>query len=615
MKKFYLSLAAFSICAMLLCSCKTDSSGDGVLTEEISSETLNAKYGEITADNSFMEGEWVEQSGFAFMYEDGIWHDYMSYEPLAVTFDDGEIIIDGASCGKMKASDDNTVVFSYGIDRIKAVRAESEKGREYIADLSENIIGTWIYYESNLRIEYTFDGEKLTVAYNGIHGDAYSFDMPYEWNGARIVTESTGGESITVAVRIEDDVLTLISEDESSEMYRSGSSELDASNLLQGYWVNIDSPYEQWQFFEDGTASVAGAECTYTAEKNNSGIFLTFDDGTYYFAQIRGSRITLENDSTQITLYEEGSAEIKEARKKYNLKTEKADLFERFPDMNGWLEYCDYGDIPKLADADYIQQSINEGVFLVSTPEELASFNYYVNTNAGGQYLFMQLQNDIDLDGYAWAPMGWSADANSDYPFTCLVDGSGYAIKNMTVNTNMSDAGFIGWETGCYVGNITFENASVSGGNCNGIITGQAICGVYENCHVSGQVSGSQAGSMLGYEANCTIRSCTADVTVNGELFEFLSWNEKEKSEIVIENPVEITIDENHTVTRPEVEEYSNLGWQVFYNGEEVLHRNAENELSYQYFGTSPGTYEIYLSAYVSGQYVPISNTVTYTIE
>ena len=54
----------------------------------------------------------------------------------------------------------------------------------------------------------------------------------------------------------------------------------------------------------------------------------------------------------------------------------------------------------------------------------------------------------------------------------------------------------------------------------------------------------------------------------------------------------------------------------VFEDGKEVLHRNAENELSYQYFGNNPGhRYEIYLTAYVQGQYVPISNTIEYTVE
>ena len=84
----------------------------------------------------------------------------------------------------------------------------------------------------------------------------------------------------------------------------------------------------------------------------------------------------------------------------------------------------------------------------------------------------------------------------------------------------------------------------------------------------------------------------------------------------MIENPVTITIDENYTVTRPEVEGYANLGWMVLKDGEQVLHRNAEGELSYCYFGNEPGhSYEIYLTAFVQGQYVPISNIIEYTVE
>ncbi|MBQ7980877.1 MAG: hypothetical protein IJ305_04630, partial [Oscillospiraceae bacterium] len=99
------------------------------------------------------------------------------------------------------------------------------------------------------------------------------------------------------------------------------------------------------------------------------------------------------------------------------------------------------------------------------------------------------------------------------------------------------------------------------------------------------------------------------------EPFDFLTYNDKAKSEIVIENPVEITIDDTYTVTRPEVEGYANLGWLIEKDGLQVLHRNAENELSYQYFGRDSGVYTICLTAFVNGQYVPISNIIEYTID
>jgi len=56
--------------------------------------------------------------------------------------------------------------------------------------------------------------------------------------------------------------------------------------------------------------------------------------------------------------------------------------------------------------------------------------------------------------------------------------------------------------------------------------------------------------------------------------------------------------------------------WMVYEDGKELLHRNAENEFSYCYFGNESGhSYEIYLSAYVKGQYVPISNIIKYTVK
>ncbi len=387
-------------------------------------------------------------------------------------------------------------------------------------------------------------------------------------------------------------------------------------DIVSGFYVNIANPYEQWQFFDNGGFYYAGQELTYEVTRENYQIYLKISDGREYTVEKgRNNQLTLISENDEIVeLYEEGSDEVMEAREQQRLYSAKADLFEKYPDEYGWLKECDYGDIPYLADEEYIEKSLAEGVFLVSTPEQLASFNYIVNTSLYGQMLFMQLQNDIDLDGYSWVPMGWYG-GETDLPFMCFVDGNGYTIKNMTINCYDDSAGFIGWETGCGVYNITFENAEVNGGSMVGIITGQAIGGWYENCHVSGRVNGYSAGSMLGHDASCRITDCTADVIVNGEPFDFLTWNDKEKSEIVIENPVEITIDDTYTVTRPEVEGYTNLGWMIYKDGVQMLHRNAENELSYQYFVKDPGKYEIYLTAWVEGQYMPISNIIEYTIE
>ena len=392
------------------------------------------------------------------------------------------------------------------------------------------------------------------------------------------------------------------------------------AEALSGVWFNADNMEEKWVFGEGGVLTVGGNAHTYALKKPLlSGELLKIDDTSYRFSAYDNSYLNIYDRATGepvFTLYsEDNDRYIKYLREK-RIETECAELFSRYPDKDGWISKANCGDIPLLADADFIDGCISEGIFRVNTPEQLASYCWFVNTQES-LWVPLEITADIDLSGYEWAPMGWSGGYEDDHAFCGYVSGGGHTIKNMTINCSGagSDAGFIGWETWCCVIDLAFDGAKVSGGMA-GVVTGQAIGGTYQNITVTNStVEGYHAGSMLGWDANTTKKNCSAEVIVNGEEFEFLSYNESEKSKIVIDNPVEITIDENHTVTRPEVEGYTNLGWMVFYNGEQVLHRNAENELSYTYFLNEPGTYEIYLTAFVSGQYVPISNTVSYTIE
>ncbi len=292
-----------------------------------------------------------------------------------------------------------------------------------------------------------------------------------------------------------------------------------------------------------------------------------------------------------------------------------AQLLVKYPDTYGWMEKCDCGDIPYLANAGYIDKSVRDGIFLVSTPEELASFVYYVNTVPEGDAQYMQLMNDIDLTGYEWAPMGWYDGEGVDMPFNGGIYGEGYTICNLYIENDQNYIGFIG--RGLYNGvwDLTLEDAYVKGRISPAVLTGQATRGWYENCHVSGEVYGDKAGSLLGSSSTYDIYDCTADVTVNGETFEFLTYDEKAISEIVIEEPIVIVLHDDYSVTRTEGVDYTNLGWQVRKDGKVVVERDSAGELTYSYEDQSPGTYTICLTAFVEGQYVPVSNTVEYTIE
>ncbi len=395
------------------------------------------------------------------------------------------------------------------------------------------------------------------------------------------------------------------------------AAEAAVPEILSGAWFNAENMEEKWTFGEGGVLTVGNEEHTYSLRRSLlSGEILKIDGKSYGFSVYGNSDFYIYergSGAPVFTLYSEDNDKYVQYLRNKSIESECADLLDRYPDKDGWIDSINCGDIPFLADADYIDKSLKEGIFRAATPEQLASYCWFVNTQEQGLTV-LDITGDIDLSGYEWAPMGWS----DDHAFCGYVGGNGHTIKNMTINCSVVgyDAGFIGWETFCCVFDLAFDGAKVNGGNAAGVVAGQAIGGNYQNITITNSsVDGNCAGSMLGWDANTTKKNCSADVLVNGEKFEFLSYNEYEKSKIVIEDPVEITIDENHTVTRPEVEGYTNLGWMVFYNGEQVLHRNAENELSYTYFLTEPGQYEIYLTAFVSGQYVPISNTVSYTIE
>ncbi len=77
---------------------------------------------------------------------------------------------------------------------------------------------------------------------------------------------------------------------------------------------------------------------------------------------------------------------------------------------------------------------------------------------------------------------------------------------------------------------------------------------------------------------------------------------------------VHISIDKDYKVTR-EACDTNGLGWMIIYNGEEVLHRGADNELSYTYFMQEPGEYEVYVVKWITEGYEPISNVIRYTIK
>lgn len=136
--------------------------------------------------------------------------------------------------------------------------------------------------------------------------------------------------------------------------------------------------------------------------------------------------------------------------------------------------------------------------------------------NSGDTDINIILDNDIDLTGIEWTPIG-----TESRPYTGTFDGNNKTIRGLEINQSGTDnvglIGYLGSEG--KVQNVTLTNISVSGANCVGGIAGQNY-GTVENCSVNGTVTGkgfTDTGGIAGSNYG-TISGCSAEGTVTGSV-------------------------------------------------------------------------------------------------
>lgn len=301
------------------------------------------------------------------------------------------------------------------------------------------------------------------------------------------------------------------------------------------------------------------------------------------------------------------------------LSEECGELFSRYPDKDGWLEEFIGTDIPFLADADYIDRGIKEG-FTAGNTMELASFCWYVNTVDSAD---LTITADIDLSGLEWAPFGWSGGTEEKrHPFCGVVSGGGHTIKGLTMDTDGYYGGFIGWGVGAGVYNLSFTGALIKCRCMGAVCSAEAIGGVFSNVSAvdSSVECPLRAGSLIGWDADAHKYGCTAEVLVNGESFPYLSYSEGEKARIVIDEPFVVSMDGDNIVRRTGGRgDYVNLCWNVYRNGEKFRYEGASGSAEYDcgfiFEYRLEGEYTVWLTAFVDGQYVPVSNTIAFSVE
>jgi triacylglycerol esterase/lipase EstA (alpha/beta hydrolase family) len=134
-----------------------------------------------------------------------------------------------------------------------------------------------------------------------------------------------------------------------------------------------------------------------------------------------------------------------------------------------------------------------------------------INSNLAGSY---GLGGNIDATGFNFTPIG----GNYNSPFTGVLDGKGYTINNLIINTGFY-VGLFSHLTG-QVKNINLTNASIQ----NGVNTGAnpfvggiagANSGSITNSSVTGTIAGTEAGGLVGWnDLSGVISQSWANVSV-----------------------------------------------------------------------------------------------------
>lgn len=354
------------------------------------------------------------------------------------------------------------------------------------------------------------------------------------------------------------------------------------------------------------------------------------EDG--FYVQVGEERLDQSTRCISVTIPEPGIYLLADRYQWYSAwgvdVSEYAYEVDPLAQVSDWERENEVGSIMEIADREWAYA--NAPVFHVSTPEQLAGVVYYNNALAdyGTERVQIELylEEDIDLAGLAWVPMGWGGSSRNQ--FNGLIDGQGHSILNMTIDQPSGDrVAFIGYSTGVTVKNVTFVNASVCGGRYTGIVGGEIYSSPeWENVKVSGVISGAkgEVGSIIGREASLHFKDCSADVICQEadgteRRLQYFSHRQELLATTPVEEIYQLKLEENGSITRTALDEDSKmLCWVLDVEGVMILRRNADKETNYD-----PGrmfskhlaegkTCRIWLEAHNGETYVRVSNVIEY---
>ena len=186
------------------------------------------------------------------------------------------------------------------------------------------------------------------------------------------------------------------------------------------------------------------------------------------------------------------------------------------------------GEVEEAVEEEVAKESAEQAeVIEIGTLEELKA----VAENLSGNFV---LTADIDLGGEEWAPLGSFVPVGAEgeeqelpdtsYAFTGTFDGQGHVISHLSINQPENFCmGLFGCAAGAKIGNVTLEDAKVTGCMMSAAVVGYAnSCEVYDVTVKGAEiVAASQEGmgegmfaAVVGAGMDGVISGCSVEATV-----------------------------------------------------------------------------------------------------
>ena len=183
--------------------------------------------------------------------------------------------------------------------------------------------------------------------------------------------------------------------------------------------------------------------------------------------------------------------------------------------LPGFTDDIDLNQEDKVAEGVYYEKSTK--TYILTSKDGLNWLNRQTNIeNNNFNGYNVKLISNVDLEGADWTPISKGAT------FMGVFDGCGYTVSNF----NASDPDAAGFFARAYhVKNLNLKNANVTGNYKVGAISGDGICGHFENCHVDGgrlvseprlvngvMDDGNNCGGITGYlsaEPTAAVTGCS----------------------------------------------------------------------------------------------------------